>query len=202
MKNFDPEEAYPLLFENFRRIFPIPLVLVRDFTQRSVMIEFKKSDMITDGVQLSEYSYFIIRGLIMCYTPNDGTNVVRWIRSEDDYAYSMDMFRIKFGYDPRLIGNILVAMEDTVVIGIKHEDIFWLQDNSIEMGIIVNTLMTFHTGLDQQMPRIHSLAPVERYKEIQQRVSYDLSRVPDIYLASFLNITLRELKEVRESIQQ
>lgn len=200
MKNFDPEEAYPTLFKTFREILPVPLILVRDFTQRSVAIEFKQNDVITDGDQLSEYSYFIINGLVMCYTAHEGTNLVRWIRSAHDYAYSMDMFRLRFGYDPRLIGNVLVALEDTLVIRIRHEDINWLQDNSVEMGIIVNNLMMGHSLLDQEIPLLHSLEPLERYKAMQQRVSYDFSRVPDIYLARYLDITLAELKKVRESI--
>lgn len=126
MKNFDPEDAYPTLFKTFREILPVPLMLVRDFTQRSVAIEFKQHDVLTDGEQCSEYSYFIIDGLVMCYTTHEGINLVRWIRSANDYAYCMDMFRLRFGYDPRLTGNILVALEDTLVIRIRHEDINWL----------------------------------------------------------------------------
>lgn len=164
MKNFDAEEAYPILFRSFRQILPIvPLVLVQDFTQRSVAITFKKQDVITDGDQLSEYSYFNISGLVMCYTAHEGTNLARWFRGENDYAYSMDMFRYRFGYDPKLIGNILVALEDTLVIRIRHEDINWLQDNSVEMGLIVNNLMLGHSILDQEIPFIHSLVPLERY---------------------------------------
>lgn len=202
MKNFDPEDAYPVLFKTFREILPVPLMLVRDFTQRSVAIEFKQHDVITDGEQLSEYSYFIISGLVMCYTAHEGINLVKWIRGENDYAYSMDMLRLRFGYDPRLIDNILVALEDTLVIRIRHEDINWLQDYSVEMGLIVNTLMTAHSILDHTIPEIHLLAPLNRYKQMQKRVSYDFSRVPDIYLASYLDITLSELKKVRENIQQ
>lgn len=201
MKNFDPEDAFPILFRNFRTILPIvPLILVRDFTRRSVAIEFKKNDIITDGEQLSEYSYFIINGLIMCYTVHEGTNLVRWIRGANDYAYSMDMFRFRFGYDPGLIGNILVALEDTLVIRIRHEEINWLQDNSVEMGLIVNNLMMSHSVLEQEIPLIHALAPLARYKEMQQKVSYDFSRVPDVYLACYLNLTLTELKKVRAQL--
>ncbi|SIO49233.1 cyclic nucleotide-binding domain-containing protein [Chitinophaga niabensis] len=200
MKNFDQEEAYPTLFKTFREILPVPLMLVQDFTQRSVAIEFKKNDVITDGGQLSEYSYFIISGLVMCYTAREGTNLVRWIRSENDYAYSMDIFRLRLGYDPNLVGNILIALEDTLVIRIRHEDISWLQDNSVEMGIIVNNFMLGHSTLEQQIPVLYALAPLERYKEMQGKVSFELGRVPDIYLASYLNLTLTELKNVREKI--
>jgi hypothetical protein len=188
MKNFNLEDAYPTLFRNFRTILPIvPLILIRDLTQQSVAFEFKKNDIITDGEQLSEYSYFIISGLIMCYTVHESTNLVRWIRSANDYAYSMDMFKHRFGYDPNLIR-------------IRHEEINWLQDNSVEMGLIVNNLMMGHSVLEQDIPLIHALAPLARYKEMQQKVSYDFSRVPDVYLACYLDLTLAELKKVREQL--
>lgn len=202
MKNFDSQEAYPQLFNAFSKVQFIHPVIMQEFMDRSETIQFKRNEVIENGEELSTHGYFIVSGLIMGYIPHEGVNLVKWIRSSDDYAYSMDMFRFRFGYEPDLTGNVLVALEDTLAIHIKHEDLNWLQDNSVEMGIVVNSFLEFHTAIDLCLKENELREPTDKYKHLQRQLSFNLNRVPDIYLASFLNITLAELKKVRESIQQ
>lgn len=202
MKNLDPQEGYPQLFDAFGKLLAIPPAIVREFVQRTEIMRIKRNEIIADGIELSTHGYFIISGLIMSYVPCEGSNHVNWIRTSNDYAYSMDMFRFQFGYEPALTGNVLVALEDTVAISIHHEDSIWLQENSVEMCILINTLIMSHTEVNLCIQQNEMREPADRYNEMQLRVSFSLSRVPDIYLASLLRITLAELKEVRERIQQ
>jgi hypothetical protein len=167
MKNIDPQAAYPHLFNAFSKILIISPAILREFGERSEPVRFRHKEVIVDGGLLSTHSYFIIDGLIMCYISYDNGHHVQWVRGEADYAYSMDMFREQFDFDPHLIGNVLVALEDT-------------------------TLCVEHNRIKR---------PFDKYQEIQFLTPFDLNRVPDVYLASWLDITLIELKKVREKMQ-
>jgi hypothetical protein len=202
MEQFDPREVYPQLFDAFGKIQSVHSSILHEFVKRSEIIQLKRNEIIADGIQPSTHSYFIISGLIMCYFRHKRHNHVKWVRCANDYAYSMDMFRFRFGDDPMLTGDILVALEDTVVVRIGHEDINWLQDNSVEMGLVINTLMMAHTAADLCVKDSEGKKPLDKYMQMQQQVAFNLNRIPDIYLSSFLNINLVELKIVRESIQQ
>jgi hypothetical protein len=201
MENIDPQTVYPYLFNAFRKIQIMPPVILREFRERSEPVRFRHKEVIADGALLSTHGYFIIDGLIRCYVSCDNGHHLLWVRGENDYAYSMDMFRDRYDPDPHLIGNVLIALEDTLAIKIAHEDITWLRKYSREMSVILDGYAFNHSEVALNMEKNKIMRPLDRYQEMQQLLSFDLSRVPDLYLASWLDITLVELKKVRERIR-
>lgn len=200
MENIDPKTVYPYLFNEFKKIQNVPPVILREFKERSEPVRFKLGEVIADGASLSTHSYFIIDGLIRCYISSGGTHHILWVRGENDYAYSIDMFRNKLDCDPQPISNVLVALEATLAIKIAHEDIAWLRKYSREMSVILDGYIFKHSEVALYMKKNEIRRLLDKYKEMQQLVTFDLSRVPDLYLASWLDITFIELKKVREKI--
>lgn len=49
-----------------------------------------------------------------------------------------------------------------------------------------------------ELDDIALISPEERYEKIQRSMHFDLEKVPDVYLASYLDLSLEELMEVKE----
>jgi signal-transduction protein with cAMP-binding, CBS, and nucleotidyltransferase domain len=169
------------------------------FIDKTDIFQFKANEVIAEACQPSTHSYFIISGLIMCHQPHEHKAPILWFRAENDYAFTAESLgHIKdFGYKEQLI-----ALEDTVVVGINHEDKAELMKNSRQitdlMGdAFMNTAVRFAGVIDRdRYPK------EDRYGFLQENIGFNLNRIPDAYLAAYLHITAKMLKESREAISK
>lgn len=198
MKNINPEEAYPPLLNAFNKVRKIPSELRKEFISRSDIVHFKRRETILAEGQVSTHAYFIISGMVMCYRKTDKRHVVKWIRSTHDYVFSIDMFMADFEHDPSCVGDIMVALEDTVAIRVRNEDMRWFQDNSADMSALLLHYMNRFSEMDMCILAYEYMLPEDRWQYMERHVGFDLKRIPDVYLASFLEITLKELKGLKK----
>lgn len=198
MKNINPEEVYPLLLSAFNKVQKIPPDLRQEFISRSDIVHFKRRDAMLAEGQVSTHAYFIISGLVMCYRKTAKRNVVKWIRSTHDYVFSIDMFMADYNYNPGCIGDIMIVLEDTTAIKVRNEDMRWFQDNSAEMSALLLHYMNRFSEMDMCIMSYEYMLPEDRYQYMQRHAGFLLNRVPDVYLAAFLEITLAELKELKK----
>lgn len=198
MKKINPDEAYLQLLFSFLEIEMIPEAIMLELERRSEIDQFKKNEVVHEAEQESTHAYFIVSGIMMCYVKKEAGNVVKWFRSTGDYAYSMDMYKTFLGAEYKPAGNTLIALEDLVVVKILHEDVKWLEDNSPAMKSLLHKHLIHYNQVGLVRRAFEDMDPDNRYQFMQRHMNLSLDRIPDVYLSSFLDLTLPEVKKAKE----
>lgn len=199
MKTITSEQAHSQLYRSFAKAGKrIPHALWEQFIAKARVDCFKAKERIHSADSLSTHSYFIISGLIMCYFEHVDVKFVKWVRAENGYAFSSDIVRFDVGRDRPTKRDCLMALEDTVVVSISHEDLEWVRANISQIALVIAKLYMYYGEIFERLETNDGQSPEDKYENIQREIDFSLDRVPDIYLASYLNISLKDLKEVKE----
>ncbi|MBZ4191877.1 Crp/Fnr family transcriptional regulator [Niabella beijingensis] len=146
--------------------------------------EFNKRDVVTRAGEIEEYMNFIKSGTLRKYYVQDKDEIIVQISIEGHLISSQESF-----YTRTPSEYFIDAVEPTAVLSLRYdalERIFAASHTLERLG----RLVTEHTmvlkdkwqfSLIRQTPRERFLNFVEKYPEI-------LQRVPQKYLASYLNI--------------
>lgn len=199
MENMTSGNAYAQLFRAFSRaVKRIPYSGWEQFMAKSKIIQLEKKEVLLEADQLSTHSYFIISGLVMSYFEHGKKRYVKWIRGENGYAFSADVFRDDVKEEALIAGECLVALEDALVISISHEDLKWLCINFPRIDFAIMAYYNDYSIMYRRLEANFIRDPVGKYDSIQRATDFSLERVPDVYLASYLRISLKALKKVKE----
>ncbi|WP_300599877.1 Crp/Fnr family transcriptional regulator [Niabella sp.] len=146
--------------------------------------EFNKRDVVTRAGEVEEYMNFIKKGTLRKYYVQDKDEIIVQISIEGHLISSQESF-----YTRTPSEYFIDAVEPTRVLSMQYdvlEKVFASSHNLERLG----RLVTEHTmvlkdkwqfSLIRQTPRERFLSFVDKYPEI-------LQRVPQKYLASYLNI--------------
>ncbi|MCD2421682.1 Crp/Fnr family transcriptional regulator [Niabella pedocola] len=146
--------------------------------------EFNKRDVVTRAGEVEEYMNFIKKGTLRKYYVQDKDEIIVQISIEGHLISSQESF-----YTRTPSEYFIDAVEPTTVLSMQYdvlEKVFASSHNLERLG----RLVTEHTmvlkdkwqfSLIRQTPRERFLSFVDKYPEI-------LQRVPQKYLASYLNI--------------
>lgn len=199
MENMTSEKTYAQLFRAFSKLVKrIPYSGWEQFITKSKIIQVKQKGIFLEANQLSTHSYFIISGLVMSYFERSKKRYVKWIRGENDYAFSADIFRHDVDKDSLIMGESLVALEDTVAISVSHEDLKWLCIDFPRINMAISRYYMDYSIMYRRLEANDIHDPIGKYDNIQRAMDFDLERVPDVYLASYLGISLKALEKVKE----
>lgn len=202
MENITPDNAYLHLLFAFLEIEMVPEFIMLELEKRSIVEQFKRNEVVHEEDQESTHAYFIVSGIMMCYQQTEDGNIVKWFRSTGDYAYSMDMSKNFFGVEFKPARNKLIALEDLLVIKIPHEDVKWLEDSSPEMKYLLHKHLTHYNQVALGKLAFEHMEPGNRYQFMQRHMNLSLERIPDVYLSSFLGLTLPEVETVRKNLNR
>lgn len=169
----------------------IPPAIWQEFIARSEVVQFKQNEIAHKEDCAPKRAYFIHQGLMMCYLKKGERNIVNWISNE--FAFGLDIIT-----PSPVDGYVLMALEDTLAIAISHDDLMDLHEKYPQIKNVILSYLAKYNVANCFIQTNKFLSPKERYDSIQERVSFKLDRVPDIYLAAYLDITLAELKETQK----
>lgn len=153
----------------------LPIIVVR---------EFAKKQVITEDGQVENYMNFINQGLIRKYYKTGEDEHIVQISREGHLVSSQESF-----YTRTPSEYVIDAIEPSIVLSLTYEDMerLFRSSHSFErLGrlVTVHTMVLkdkWQTSLIMQSPRERFLNFVENHREI-------LQRVPQKYIASYLNI--------------
>lgn len=168
-----------------RQFVTISLEEVKTILLPAVQVrEFNKRDVVTRAGEVEEYMNFIRKGTLRKYYVQDKDEIIVQISIEGHLISSQESF-----YTRTPSEYFIDAIEPTTVLSMQYdalEKVFASSHNLERLG----RLVTEHTmvlkdkwqfSLIRQTPRERFLNFVDKYPEI-------LQRVPQKYLASYLNI--------------
>lgn len=153
----------------------VPVIRVR---------EFEKKQMIIRAGEVENYINFIVKGIIRKYYRHDNEERIVQLAIEGHLVSSQESLYMRTPSD-----YYIETIEPTTLISIANEDLekIYQQSHNMErMGrlIVIHTMVLIdkrQMSLIKQTPRERFLNFVNNHPEI-------LQRVPQKYVASFLNI--------------
>lgn len=153
----------------------IPIIKVRRFGKR---------EFVTRAGDVENYFNFIIKGLVRKYYTKNNHEINTQISMEGHIILSQESFhdRIPSEYSVETI-------EPTVVISIEHDDLEKVYRMSKKMEHLGRLVIT-HTMIikDRWQMQMIKMTPRERFLNFVMKNPALMQRVPQKFLASYLNI--------------
>jgi CRP-like cAMP-binding protein len=142
---------------------------------------------------VSDYLYFIEKGVARLYYYKHGKEITEWIALDNQFFLSITSF---FQRTPSHL--IIQTTEPSEVYGIHHDDFMRLADKYHEVERLLRKMVTGSLILSQQrMDSIQFESAQQRYERLLNTYPQIIQRVPLTYIASFLGITLETLSRIR-----
>ncbi len=142
---------------------------------------------------VSDYIYFIRKGIVRIYYFKNEKEVTEWIALDEQFFLSITSF---FQRKPSHL--IIQTIEPSDVYGIYHNTLMALADQYHDVERLLRKMVTLSLIFSQErMDRIQFESAQHRYEKLLQTTPEIIRRVPLTYIASFLGITLETLSRIR-----
>lgn len=144
---------------------------------------------------VSDYIYFIEKGIARIYYYKNGKEITEWIAMDRQFFLSITSF---FQRTPSHL--IIQTIEPAEVFGIHHNDFMKLADEHHDIEKLLRKMVTRSLILGQQrMDSVQFETAQQRYEKLLHNSPGIVQRVPLSYIASFLGVTLETISRIRSA---
>ncbi len=145
---------------------------------------FRKKEILTKAGEVESNFYFIITGLIRKYYKRSNQEINTQISTEGHLIHSQESFHSR-----QTSEYYVQAIEASTVVSISYEDLEALYASSGKMEHLGRLVVT-HTMVikDRWQMQMIKWTPRERFVNFVTKNAELMNRVPQKYLASYLNI--------------
>ena len=159
---------------------------------------FGKKEILTDTGEVEDYFNFILKGLIRKYYRKGHQEINTQISLEKHIIHSQESFHSRQPSE-----YIVETIEPSVVASISYADLEAVFTRSPRMEHIGRLVVT-HTMVlkDRWQIQLVKLTPRERFLHFVSRNSDLLQRVPQKFLASYLNIKPETFSRFKHMLRQ
>ncbi|QHV93986.1 Crp/Fnr family transcriptional regulator [Spirosoma endbachense] len=162
----------------------------------SVRLEHEKGHILIRQDSVSEYIYFIERGLTRTYYYKDGKDITDWLSAEGQFAGSIASF-ITRQPDRRIVQ----LLEPSVLWAISFSALEQLYRSYHEIERLGRLLVSHGLVLLQKrFDDLHFATALERYQQFMASTPALLQRVPLGMIASYLGVTQETLSRIRAQV--
>ena len=160
--------------EEFDRVL-LPVIRVR---------KFGKKEAITKFGEIENHFNFIVKGLVRKYYLKGIHEINTQISTEGHLITSQESFHSRQPSE-----YIIEAIEPTTVVSITHDDLERVYAKSHQMEHLARLLITYAMVIkDKWQMQLVKMTPRERFLRFVTKNPELMQRVPQKYLASYLNI--------------
>lgn len=154
---------------------------VRPFLQ---VRQFKKKEVLTREGEVEQYLNFVVRGLVRKYYKTTKEEINVQLSTEGHIIHAQESFHSRTPSE-----YYIETIEPTTVISITYEQLEQLYAQDVRLEHLGRLIITFVMVLkDKWQVNMIKLAPRERFLDFVHKNPELLRRVPQKYLASYLNI--------------
>ncbi len=146
--------------------------------------QFRKRQVILKIGEVENYENFVLRGLVRKYYKSGRTEVITQLATEGHLINALESFHSRAPSE-----FCLEAIEPTNLISITYENLEKVYSTSAKMERLGRLITTFSTVVkDRWHINMIRMTPRERFIDFVNKNPELLQRVPQKYLASYLNI--------------
>ena len=186
------------VIDYFNSITPLPPELVDDIIKYAVIKEYKKNEFILKAGKVSNYTSWIVKGLVRSYYIKDIEDITTkflWDGAPITSVYS---------YYSRKPGNEnIVALEDTTLASLHYDHMQYLYKTYPAFNVIGRVITEQYLYmLEIEVYNLRKQKAEDRYQFIVKHFPHLMQRVPLKYLATYLGINLETLSRIRGKARQ
>lgn len=154
---------------------------IRPYTE---VRHFRKKQVITKENEVENYLNFVIKGLVRKYYKKGRTEINTQLATEGHIVHSQESFHSRTPSE-----YCVEAIEPTTMVSITYDDLEKIYSSSHKMERLGRLVITFSMVIkDRWQINMIKLTPRERFIDFVHKNPDLLQRVPQKYLASYLNI--------------
>ncbi len=145
---------------------------------------FEKKQLLIDTGEVENYFNFIVKGLARKYYRKNHLEINTQISFEGQMLLSQESFHSRQPSE-----YCIEAIEPTTVVSISYDDLEKLYDDSHRMEHLGRLIVTYSMVIkDRWQMQLVKMTPRERFLNFVTRNPQLMQRVPQKFLASYLNI--------------
>ncbi len=146
--------------------------------------QFRKKQVITPHGEVENFFNFISRGIVRKYFKKGTEEINMQISAEGHFIYSNESF-----YNRTPSEFVVEAVEASTLLSINFDDLEKIFSSAPKLERMGRLMVTFDVILkDRSQVNMIKLTPRERFLNFVKKHPELLKRVPQKYLASYLNI--------------
>lgn len=194
MQHDDPQASLEPLFDFFDRMIPLNKEEKELVTAKFYPRLFRRRQYVLQEGNVCTHFYFVVRGCLRMYKIDDqGSTHVLQFAAENNWINDLGSFH---GVKPSTLN--IDALEDTVVLQIKHEDLISLYLQAPKFDRIFRVVIEngFIRLQERLLQNISSTAE-DRYQSFLEIYPHLVNRLSQVQIASFLGITPEFLSKLR-----
>ena len=154
---------------------------IRPYTE---VRHFKKKQVITKENEVEDYLNFVIKGLVRKYYKKGRAEVNTQLATEGHIIHSQESFHSRTPSE-----YCVEAIETSTMVSITYDNLEKIYSSSHKMERLGRLVITFSMVIkDRSLINMIKLTPRERFLDFVHKNPDLLQRVPQKYLASYLNI--------------
>lgn len=178
-------------------IHPLPSASFERLAKHLQEVNFPKGYPLLEANRIERKIYFLSKGLVRAYAPQEEHDVSFWFGIEGDVILSMQSYVAK----QKAYENVEL-LEDSKLYGIAIERLQELYQEDIHIANL-GRVMVERELLKMEKRWISSQikSAKERYDELMQDAPQIIQRVPLKYIASYLRMTPVSLSRIRKGIK-
>ncbi|HUR66397.1 MAG TPA: Crp/Fnr family transcriptional regulator [Chitinophagaceae bacterium] len=156
----------------------------RDILPMTKVRRFAKKDIITEEGEIENHFNFIVKGLVRKFYRKGNQEINTQISFEGQMLLSQESFHSRQPSE-----YFIEAIEPTTLVSITHDDLEKLFNSSHRLEHLGRLIVTYSMVIkDRWQMQLVKMSPRERFLHFVTKNPELMQRVPQKYLASFLNI--------------
>jgi CRP-like cAMP-binding protein len=182
-----------LLLQHLQAIHPLDGPALDALLQAWQHWECPRDYLLLREHTVSDYIYFVAQGAVRIFYHKHEKEITEWIALDRQFFLSINSF---FQRQPSRL--IIQTLEPSSIWAIHHHALMQLADEYHAIEKLLRKMVTASLILSQQrMESIQFETAQERYTRLLEYAPDIVTRVPGIYIASFLGITKETLSRIR-----
>jgi CRP-like cAMP-binding protein len=194
-----PQHAAQAMFAHLGAVYPMTPGLVSDLKEVVEFSTAKRLEYLLKPGQVCDRLYYIHKGLLRCFyeltdeETGQTKEVSTWFMRERDTCVSVESYYLG---EPSY--EYIQTLEHSELFSIKREYLEAIFLKHLEFNYIGRVLtIKYLVDWVRQINGIRKLKVAERYEALRSRDPELLQRVPQKYLASFLDTTPETIARIR-----
>lgn len=158
--------------------------------------QFKKRDLLLSQGSICRDIFFVVKGLLrVFFVDNEGEEKTFHFSFENSFSADYESFlkKIPANYS-------IQALEDTTVVLMSFDMLhagYEILENGEKLGRLLAEEYFFI--FNDKIQAIYTQSPIERYNNLTRKFPDILQRIPQHYIASYLNISSVHLSRLKNS---
>ena len=186
--------------ENIKKVISNYIEISNDewtsYASKLCIKDIKKKEIILSQGHICSDVFFVVDGLLrMFFVDHDGEEKTFHFSFENTFSADYESFLKKIPSN-----YTIQAMEDTTIVLMSYE---MLHEGykSLRSGEKLGRLLTeeYFFIFNDKIQAIYTQSPIERYNNLTEKFPNILQRIPQHYIASYLNISPVHLSRLKNS---